>query len=199
LKEIASLSPGDAEVAYQMGSLYERNEMAKEAMEVYGTFLGKFPDHPRTTEAALRLGFLESREGKRESALKAYRIAARSPRPRIAEPARYHIALDMEERGKVENALAEYEKLAVHDLTVSKWRRAASWRAAALREQRKEWKRAIGHYKRISRISSSNSDESKSLVQEARQAAARAQKLRDYLDRARNREEKMRNRVPFVR
>ncbi len=199
LHEILGMSPGDAEVAYQLGSLYEQNGKPKEAIGSYSAFLGNFPDHPRAAEVALRLGFLASGEGNRESALKAYRIAAQSSQWNIAEPARYYLAGDLEERGKVEDALAEYEKLAALDLATSKWRRAASWRAAALREGREEWRPAIAHYSRIARVSSSRDGEAKSLDREARQAAARAKKLQNYLDSVRTREEKMKNRVPLLR
>jgi tetratricopeptide (TPR) repeat protein len=199
LEEIAGLSPGDAEVVYQLGSLYERSGKPKEGAMAYGSFLKKFPDHPRVADVALRLGFIEASDGKRESALAAYRIAARSSRPQIAEPARYYLAQNLEERGKVKEALAEYEKLAALDLAASKWRREASWRAAAMREGREEWKRAMGHYLRISRVLPPKGDGSKSLMEEARQAAARAKKLKDYLHAVRVREEKIKNRVPLLR
>ena len=68
-----------------------------------------------------------------------------------------------------------------------------------MQEGREEWKSAMGHYLRISRILPPKGDGSKSLMEEARQAAARAKKLKGYLDAVRVREEKMKNRVPFLR
>jgi len=80
--------------------------------------------------------------------------------------------------------------LAGGDPASSKWRRAALWRAAALRERRGEWEKALGHYRRLAGAGERS---------ETRRAEARARRLEAYLRSVREREEKMRRQEPLVR
>ncbi|MEE9256260.1 MAG: tetratricopeptide repeat protein, partial [bacterium] len=195
LEKISEGKPEDAEAALQFAGALERSGERREAAAAYARFLGKFPNHSAGPGAALRLGFLEAGEGNREAALAAYRLAVRSPDLGVAEPARYQLALDLEDRAKLSEALKAYELLAVRNLAASKWRRAAAWRAAAMLERGGEWKRALAYYLRIERTGKAGVAEEK----EARQAAARARRLEAYLQSVKRREEKMESREPLFR
>ncbi|MBT5369010.1 MAG: tetratricopeptide repeat protein [Nitrospinaceae bacterium] len=197
LEKIRELIPQDAEVAYQLAAVLERGGNLEKAAEAYESFLADFPSHEHAPGAALRLGFLMEGENNRKAALLAYRIALGSPQPSISEPARFQLALDAERRGALDEALASYEKLASQDLSQSKWRRTAAWRAAGLYERRGGWRVALKIYSRISKLSTSVAGGG--VAREARQAAARVQKLEAYLASVSRREEKLKKRVPLFR
>ena len=198
-KEILVLNPDDAEVAYQMGVVFEQTEELGRAADAYGSFVDRFPGHPLVTEAAFRLGSLRDAEGNRQAALKAYRLAVRSPRQQIFESARYQISLDLEDRGKLKEALASFERLASGELSKSKWRRAAGWHAAALLERRGEWNRALSYYSRISKIIPADGAEDDPRVREGRRATARVNQIEAYLKEIEERKEKVKRQVPLFR
>jgi tetratricopeptide (TPR) repeat protein len=199
LEDIRILAPSDSEVVFQLGVAVENTGDPARAAKVYASFLSEFPGDEKVSEAALRLGFLETGEGKRESALEAYRIAERSHLARIAEPARYQLALYFEDKGDLDEALKSYERISEFDLGVSKWRRAAAWRAAALLERRGEWKRALDFYSRISRLSPVDAQDNSLIAKEARQAAGRVKKIKSYLMAVEERDEKEKRQVPLLR
>ena len=198
LEKIRELIPQDAEIAFQLAAVLERGGMLEKAAEAYESFLADFPAHTQVPEAALRLGFLMEGENNRKAALKAYRIAQHSPQPGISEPARFQLALEAERRGELDEALAAYERLASQDLSQSKWRRTAAWRAAGLYERRGGWRVALKIYSRISKLAPMSGGGGDVAI-EAQQAAARVQKLEAYLASISRREEKMKKRVPLFR
>jgi len=198
-EEILVLNPEDAEVSYQLGAIFEKTSEFGRAANAYESFVERFPYHPLVAEAAFRLGSLRDSEGNRKAALKAYRIASRSSRKKIYEPARYEIALDLEARGMKKEALTSFGLLASGNLSTSKWRRAAGWRAAALLEQRGDWKRAIVYYSRIGKIIPADGAEDDPRVREGRRAVARANKIVAYLKAIEDRKEKIKNQVPLFR
>jgi tetratricopeptide (TPR) repeat protein len=202
LEKIRELIPRDAEVAFQLAAVLERDGKLEKAAEAYDSFLADFPTHAQVPGAALRLGFLMEGENNRNAALKAYGIAQRSPQMGISEPASFQLALDAERRGALDEALASYERLASQDLSQSKWRRTAAWRAAGLYERRGGWRVALKIYSRISKLAPTGGALIKSggdLARESRQASARVQKLEAYLASVSRREEEMKKRVPLFR
>ncbi len=199
LEDIRVLAPSDSGVVFQLGVAVENSGDPARAAKIYASFLSEFPRDEKVSETALRLGFLETGEGKIESALEAYRIAERSHLARIAEPARYQLALYFEDKGDLDEALKSFERISEFDLGVSKWRRAAAWRAAVLLERRGEWKRALDFYSRISRLSPAGNQDDSLIAREARQAAGRVEKIKSYLLAVDQRKEKVKRQVPLLR
>ena len=198
LRHILALAPHDAGAALGLGEAFENMGDDDEAAKAYTDFLGKFPDNGKAGMVALRLGAIEQREKTaRTRRLAAYRIAAKSNDGNISGPARFQIAVRFEEEGQWNKALDLFESLMRSGDGHREWVRSATWRAAAIRESRQEWKKAIGHYRSITALESGGA--SGRMGEEIKKARLRIRRLESYLASVKEREWKMKNQKPMLR
>lgn len=197
LRRVSALDPRDAEAALELGEVFENMGSVEEAADAYARFLSEFPRSVGADAAALRLGALELRRGKPKAASAAFRIASKSEDANVSGPALFQIALQFERDGEREKALERYESLLRSGTGRAEWLRAAAWRAASIRESRREWERAIRHYRGIAEIG--KGDAPARVEEEARRAKARIRRLESYLASLKERELKMKSRVPMLR
>ncbi len=197
LRQVLALTPHDAQVALRLGEVFENLEDYDEAARAYTEFLAKFPGNDRAAMVALRLGTIELRREKPEAATAAFRIAAKSNDVNISGPARFQIAVRLEEEGERSRALDLFESLTRAGKGHQDWVRSATWRAAAIRESRQEWKKAIVHYRSIAALG--NGQASPRMDEDGRKARLRIQRLESYLASVKEREWKMKNQEPMLR
>ncbi len=197
LRHILALAPDDAEAALELGEVFENMGDVEEAAGAYSYFLDTFPQNIRADEAALRLGGLELRRKRPEAASAAFRIASRSKDVNISGPARLQIAIQLERSGEGAQALALYEELMRSAAGRAPWLRAATWRAAAIRESRGEWRKAIRHYQAIAGLGDGNA--SARVKKEIGRARARIRQIESYMASVQEREFRMKNRKPLLR
>lgn len=197
LRRVLALAPDDAAAALELGEVFENMGDAEEAAGAYARFLERFPQHGRADEVALRLGGLELRRKKPAAASAAFRRASQSKNMNISGPARLQIALQLERGGERAQSLALYEELMRSGAGGAPWLRAATWRAAAIREARGEWREAIRHYQAITGMEEGNA--SARVKKEAGQAQARIRQLESYMASVQERELRMKNRKPLLR
>ena len=197
LRRILALAPRDAGTALGLGEALENMGDDDEAVKAYTDFLRKFPDNGKAGMVALRLGTIEQRRKRPEAASAAFRIAAKSNDGSISGPARFQIAVRFEEEGQWNKALDLFESLMRSGDGHREWVRLATWRAAAIRESRREWKKAIGHYRSIAALESGGA--SARMGEEIKKARLRIRRLESYLASVKEREWKMKNQKPMLR
>ena len=197
LRQILALAPHDAEVALRLGEAFENMGDNDKAAQAYTDFLGKFPENAKAGMVALRLGAIEQRRKRPEAALAAFRIAAKSDDGNISGPARFQIAVRFEEEGQWNEALDLFESLMRSGDGHREWVRLATWRAAAIRESRREWKKAIVHYQSITALD--NGHVSGRMGEEIKKARLRIRRLESYLASVKERDWKMKNQKPMLR
>ena len=197
LHHILILDPHDAEVALRLGEVYENKGDVDKAAQAYTYFLSKFPKNVKASMVALRLGAIELQRKKPEAASAAFRIASKSNDANISGPALLQIAVGFEREGEKIKALELFESLTRSGENHMEWVRSAIWRAAAIRESRREWNRAIRHYRSIAALE--NGHASARMGEEIKQARVRIRRLESYLASLKEREWKMKNRKPLLR
>ena len=197
LRRVVALAPKDAAAALELAEVFENMGSVDEAAGAYARFVAGFPRSGEAAAAALRLGALELRRGKPEAALRAFRAASKSKDANVSGPARLQVALWLERDGAKAEALELYESLPRLGAGEEEWARSAAWRAASIRESRREWKAAIKHYRGIAALA--GRDAPARVGEEARRARARILRLESYLASVRERERKMKSRVPMLR
>lgn len=197
LRRVVALAPKDAAAALELAEVFENMGSVDEAAGAYARFVAGFPRSGEAAAAALRLGALELRRGKPEAALRAFRAASKSKDANVSGPARLQVALWLERDGAKAEALELYESLPRLGAGEEEWARSAAWRAASIRESRREWKAAIRHYRGIAALA--GRDAPARVGEEARRARARILRLESYLASVRERERKMKSRVPMLR
>ncbi len=197
LRQVLVLDPNDAEAALKLGEVSENIGDVDAAVETYAQFVRKFPRHAEADAVTLRVGTLELRRNRPEAALAAFRRAAKSKDRNISHTALFQVAVQLEKGGERDKALEIFESLAHSGSGETKWLRPATWQAAAIRESRREWKRAIRHYQRITALGGRGA--SARLRGEIAQAQARIRQLESYVAAVEERERKMKSRVPLLR
>lgn len=197
LRRVVALAPKDAAATLELAEVFENMGSVDEAAGAYARFVSGFPRSGEAAAAALRLGALELRRGKPEAALRAFRAASESKDANVSGPARLQVALWLERGGAKAEALELYESLPRLGAGEEEWARSAAWRAASIRESRREWKAAIRHYRGIAALA--GRDAPARVGEEARRARARILRLESYLASVREREMKMKSRVPMLR
>lgn len=197
LRHIRILAPRDADVALRLGETFENLGDNDEAAKAYTDFLGKFPGNGKAGMVALRLGTIELQRKRPKAASAAFRIAAKSDDGNISGPARFQIAVGFEKAGEWNKALDIFESLMRSGPGGREWVRSAAWRAAAIRESRREWKKAIGHYRSIAALE--NGEASARMGEEIKKARLRIRRLESYLASVKEREWKMKNQKPMLR
>ncbi len=197
LRHVLALAPHDAEVALRLGEAYENLGDGDKAARAYTDFLGKFPEIDKAGMVALRLGTIELQRKQPEAASAAFRIAAKSDDGNISGPALFQIAVRFEKEGEWNKALDIFESLMRSGPGHREWVRLATWRAAAIRESRQEWKKAIGHYRSIAALA--NGDASARMGEEIKKARLRIHKIESFLASVKEREWKMKNQKPMLR
>lgn len=197
LRHILALAPHDSDVALRLGEAFENMGENEKAARAYTEFLGKFPENDKAGMVALRLGAIELQRKQPEAALAAFRIAAKSEDGNISGPALFQIAVRFEKDGEWNKALDLFESLMRSGPGRREWVRLATWRAAAIRESRQEWKKAIGHYRSITALE--NGDASAGMGEEIKKARSRIRRLESYLASVKEREWKMKNQKPMLR
>ena len=197
LRRILPLAPQDAEVALRLGEALENMGNDDKAARAYTEFLGKFPENDKAGMVALRLGRIELGRKRVEAASAAFRIAAKSNDGNISGPARFQIAMRFERDGERAKALDLFESLMRSGPGHREWVRLATWRAAAIRESRREWKEAIRHYQSIAALE--NGLAAARMGDEIKKARLRIRRLESYLSSVEEREWKMKNQKPMLR
>ena len=197
LRHIRTLAPQDADVALRLGEAFENLGDNNKAAKAYADFLGKFPGNGKAGMVALRLGTIELQRKRPGAALAAFRIAAKSNDGNISGPARFQIAVRFEQAGEWNKALDIFESLMRSGPGHREWVRSAAWRAAAIRESRREWEKAIRHYRSIAALE--NGRASARMGEEIKKARLRIRRLESYLASVKEREWKMNNQKPMLR
>ncbi len=197
LRRIMALAPHDAGAALRLGEAFENMGDSDKAAQAYTDFLARFPQNDKAGMVALRLGAIELRRKRPEAASAAFRIAAKSNDPSISGPARFQIAVRFEEEGERGKALDLFESLTRSGEGHQEWVRSAAWRAAAIRESRREWNEAIRHYRSIAALE--NGHASVRMGEEIKKARLRVRRLESYLASVKEREWKMKNQKPLLR
>lgn len=197
LRHILALDPHDAEVALRLGEVFENMGDIDKAVRAYTDFLNKFPRNHKAAVVAFRLGSLEMRRQRPEAASAAFRVASKSKDVNISGPALFQIAAQLERSGERTKALELFESLMRSGEGHMEWLRSATWRAAAIRESRREWEKAIRHYQSI--VALENGNVAAHVTEEIKQAKGRIRQLEAYLVSLKERERKMKNREPLLR
>ena len=197
LRHILTLDPHDAEVALRLGEVFENMGSIDKAVPAYADFLNRFPQNNKAAMVALRLGALEMKRKRPEAASAAFRVASKSKDVNISGPALFQIAALLERSGERTKALDLFESLTRSGEGHREWLRSATWRAAAIRESRREWKEAIRHYQSI--VALENGHAAAHVREEIKQAKGRIRQLEVYLVSVKEREWKMKNREPLLR
>ena len=197
LRQILALVPHDADAALRLGEALENMGEHDKAARAYTEFLDKFPVNNEAGMVALRLGRIEQQRKRPEAASAAFRIAAKSNDGSISGPAILQIAVRFEQAGESNRALELFESLMHSSEGHREWVRLATWRAAAIRESRREWEKAIDHYRRITALE--NGDASPRMGEEIKRARLRIRRLESYLTSVKKREWKMKNQKPMLR
>jgi len=197
LRHVLALAPHDAEVALRLGEAFENMGDSDKAAQAYADFLDKFPESGKAGMVALRLGTIELQRQRPEAASVAFRIAAKSNDGNISGPALFQIAVRFEKERQWSKALDLFESLMRSGSGHREWVRSATWRAAAIRESRREWKKAIGHYRSIAALK--NGKASPRMGEEIKKARLRIRQLESYLASVNKREWEMKNQKPMLR
>ncbi len=197
LRQVLTLDPRDAEAAFGLGEVFENMGDFDQAARAYARFLSEFPQNRRADAVALRLGMLEMTRERPEEAEAAFRAASKSSDARISGPALFQIAAQLERDGKRSEALEIFESLLRPGMGCGEWLRSAAWRAAAIRESRKEWGRAVRYYQSI--LALEKPGVSLRIKEEIKQAKMRIRQLESYLAAVKEREFKMKNRELLLR
>ncbi len=197
LRQILALAPHDAEVALGLAEAFENLGDNDKAARAYSDFLGKFPENVKAGMVALRLGRIEQQRKRPEAAAAAFRIASKSDDADISGPALFQIAVGFEREGERSKALDLFESLMRTGPGHREWVRLAAWRAAAIRESRREWKKAIVHYQSIAALD--NGHVSGRMGEEIKKARLRIRRLESYLASVKERDWKMKNQKPMLR
>ncbi|MDE0331567.1 MAG: tetratricopeptide repeat protein [Nitrospinae bacterium] len=197
LRHVLALAPHDADAALRLGETFENMGDDEEAARAYTDFLGKFPNNDKAGMVALRLGRIELQRKRPEAASAAFRIAAKSNDGSISGPALFQIAVRFEKEGDWSKALDLFESMMRSGEGHKEWVRSATWRAAAIRESRREWKKAIGHYRSIAALK--NGHASVQVGEEIKKARLRIRRLESYLASVKERDWKMKNQKPMLR
>ena len=197
LRQILTLAPHDAEVALRLGEAFENMGDSDKAARAYSDFLGKFPENVKAGMVALRLGRIQQQRKRPEAAAAAFRIASKSDDVNISGPALFQIAAGFEREGERSKALDLFESLMRTGPGHREWVRLAAWRAAAIRESRREWKKAIVHYQSIAALD--NGHVSGRMGEEIKKARLRIRRLESYLASVKERDWKMKNQKPMLR
>ena len=197
LRQILALAPHDAEVALRLGEAFENMGDNHKAAQAYTDFLGKFPENVKAGMVALRLGTIELQRKRVEAAMAAFRTASKSGDVNISGPALFQIAVGFEREGERNKALGLFESLMRSGPGHREWVRLATWRAAAILESRREWKKAIVHYQSIAALD--NGHVSGRMGEEIKKARLRIRRLESYLASVKERDWKMKNQKPMLR
>ncbi len=197
LRQILTLAPHDAEVALRLAEAFENLGDNDKAARAYSDFLGKFPENVKAGMVALRLGRIQQQRKRPEAAAAAFRIASKSDDADISGPALFQIAVGFEREGERSKALDLFESLMRTGPGHREWVRLAAWRAAAIRESRREWKKAIVHYQSIAALD--NGHVSARMGEEIKKARLRIRRLESYLASVKERDWKMKNQKPMLR
>ena len=197
LRHVLALAPHDAEVALRLGETFETMGDNDKAAQAYTDFLGNFPENDKAGMVALRLGTIELQRKRPEASSAAFQFAAKSNDGNISGPALFQIAVRFEQEGEWNKALDLFETLKRTGPGHREWVRSATWRAAAIRESRREWKKAIGHYRSIAALK--NGKASPRMGEEIKKARLRIRRIESYLASVNKREWEMKNQKPMLR
>ena len=138
------------EAVWQLLKSYLGAHEYDEAHKVAELLLSRFPDHPRTQDARLEIGFILKEKGQYARAIDQLESVLEWAEGNPASEARFYIGESYQNMGEYRKAIEAYYRVGFHGAGgSSQWITSADYKRAQCHESLNEYATAINVYQRI--------------------------------------------------